>query len=336
MGNKLDQIIALAEREAGGNSRLYNTVVKEGLHRDILSCMAQSGLSREVVFQGGTALRLCYNNNRYSEDLDFVAAEPVSDSAIDRFKTLLSNLIENDYSAEVEFKDPKEPQGPANATGIEVRRWSVKIGLDNLPGSTKTKQLIHVEVAEGIPALDAKPRAIKQFTAQPLQAVAPIVLQVSSTQEILADKMVALIGREYLKARDIWDIKFLLDNNTAVNEDWIIEKCKHYSIANDPKQIASKLRDKASELSLEESSTNFKKEMSRFLGKEQANIWLEQPFGAEAILMEVSESVEKVAEMVTAKSVDSPSDTVNTLQDRLQKWRQHHGADQGSQEPTLK
>lgn len=334
MNNKLDRIVALANREANGNARLYNTVVKEGLHRDILSCIAQSGLSREIVFQGGTALRLCYDNNRYSEDLDFVTEKPVSDSSINKFKTLLSDVIGNDYDAQVEFKDPKQPQGPANATGIEVRRWSVKIGLDSLPGSNKTKQLIHVEVAEGIPALDAKPRAIRQFTAQPLQTSPPIVLQVSSKEEILADKLVALIGRQYLKARDIWDIKFLIDNNTAINDDWIIEKCGHYSIADSAGDIARKLKEKAAELAGEQAVSAFKSEMSRFLGKEQAQSWLDQPFGAEAILMEVSEIVEGVAAQIKAKVTFTPSETVSTMHERLEKWRARHQKD-NNDEPSL-
>ena len=29
-------------------------------------------IHNSLVFQGGTSLRLCYNNDRYSEDLDFV------------------------------------------------------------------------------------------------------------------------------------------------------------------------------------------------------------------------------------------------------------------------
>tara|TARA_Y100000782_G_scaffold56788_1_gene62870 strand:- start:133 stop:1137 length:1005 start_codon:yes stop_codon:yes gene_type:complete len=334
MNNKLDRIIALADREARGNDRLYNTVVKEGLHRDILSCIAQSGLSREIVFQGGTALRLCYDNNRYSEDLDFVTEKPVSDTAIEKFKTLLSDVIGNDYAAQVEFKDPKQPQGPANATGIEVRRWSVKIGLDGLPGSNKTKQLIHVEVAEGIPALDAKPRAIKQFTAQPLQASPPIILQVSSKEEILADKLVALIGRQYLKARDIWDIKFLIDSNTSINDDWVIEKCGHYGIADTAGDIARQLNEKASELAGEQAVSVFKNEMSRFLGKEQAQSWLSQPFGTEAILMEVSEIVEKIATQINAKSTSTPSETVSTMHERLEKWRARHQKD-NNDEPSL-
>lgn len=334
MNNKLDRIIALADHEARGNARLYNTVIKEGLHRDILSCIAQSGLSREIVFQGGTALRLCYDNNRYSEDLDFVTDKQVSDTSIEKFKTLLSDVIGNDYGAQVEFKDPKQPQGPANATGIEVRRWSVKIGLNNLPGSNKTKQLIHVEVAEGIPALDAKPRAIKQFTAQPLQPSPPIVLQVSSKAEILADKLVALIGREYLKARDIWDIKFLIDSNTAINDDWIIDKCGHYGIADSAKEIARMLNSKASELAGEQAVTGFKQEMSRFLGKEQAKAWLDQPFGTEAILMEVSEVVERIATQIHAKATSSPSETVSAMQDRLEKWRSRHQKDSNN-EPSL-
>ena len=45
---------------------------KELLHYDILFCLGRSGMLDNLVFQGGTSLRLCYGSRRYSEDLDFV------------------------------------------------------------------------------------------------------------------------------------------------------------------------------------------------------------------------------------------------------------------------
>ena len=46
-------------------------IEKEILHYDILFCLDQAGLLKDLVFQGGTCLRLCYGANRFSEDLDF-------------------------------------------------------------------------------------------------------------------------------------------------------------------------------------------------------------------------------------------------------------------------
>ena len=50
-------------------------LVKEAIHLHLLSAMSDAGILRHVVFQGGTALRLCYGGDRYSEDLDFVCGK---------------------------------------------------------------------------------------------------------------------------------------------------------------------------------------------------------------------------------------------------------------------
>ena len=47
-------------------------VFKEYLHYFALDYLFKKGMFSDLVFQGGTALRLVYNGLRYSEDLDFV------------------------------------------------------------------------------------------------------------------------------------------------------------------------------------------------------------------------------------------------------------------------
>jgi predicted nucleotidyltransferase component of viral defense system len=46
-------------------------VFREEQQKTILTCFSQKGYFDTIVFQGGTALRLCYENPRFSEDLDF-------------------------------------------------------------------------------------------------------------------------------------------------------------------------------------------------------------------------------------------------------------------------
>lgn len=50
---------------------LRHTIFKEIMHYEILeSLFSLQEIQNTLVFQGGTALRLCYNNDRYSEDKD--------------------------------------------------------------------------------------------------------------------------------------------------------------------------------------------------------------------------------------------------------------------------
>src|SRR5712672_2199737 len=59
-------------RRQGIDAEMEQNLVKEAIHLHLLSAMSDAGILRHVVFQGGTALRLCYGGERYSEDLDFV------------------------------------------------------------------------------------------------------------------------------------------------------------------------------------------------------------------------------------------------------------------------
>jgi predicted nucleotidyltransferase component of viral defense system len=56
-------------------NEMEQNLIKEAVHFHLLSALSQAGILRHVVFQGGTALRLCYRGERYSEDLDFVCGK---------------------------------------------------------------------------------------------------------------------------------------------------------------------------------------------------------------------------------------------------------------------
>ncbi|MGE0037373.1 MAG: nucleotidyl transferase AbiEii/AbiGii toxin family protein, partial [Xanthobacteraceae bacterium] len=54
---------------------MEQNLIKEAIQLHLLSALSEAGVLRHVVFQGGTALRLCYGGERYSEDLDFVCGK---------------------------------------------------------------------------------------------------------------------------------------------------------------------------------------------------------------------------------------------------------------------
>ncbi len=89
----MQDIQKIADLEARGNETVRGTVIKELLHYDILDALARSELGRHVVFHGGTAIRLCHNGNRYSEDLDFVAPSGFDEAHVDAFKAVLHAVL---------------------------------------------------------------------------------------------------------------------------------------------------------------------------------------------------------------------------------------------------
>ena len=59
-------------------------IEKELLHYDILFALNQKGFLQNLVMQGGTCLRLCYGNSRFSEDLDFAGGADFSPRTVGR------------------------------------------------------------------------------------------------------------------------------------------------------------------------------------------------------------------------------------------------------------
>jgi len=67
--------------------------LKEALQLSVLELIGEdSELTERMVFQGGTALRLCYGLQRLSEDLDFVAGNEFA-KAGERLKELIESNI---------------------------------------------------------------------------------------------------------------------------------------------------------------------------------------------------------------------------------------------------
>lgn len=294
MKSRFRDLMAVADRAArGGDPRLGDTILKEVLHHDILFALQSSELSRRLVFQGGTALRLCYGNNRYSEDLDFVRAAPLEQGAFDHFKDVLTKVVNDRYGLDVRIADPKRPLDLRSSDeNVAVHRWTAVVDVER-PG--RRAQKINIEVAD-VPAYDARPRTI--MSHYPGVGEAPVVLHASSEREILADKVIAVVGRPYLKARDIWDIKWLLDRRNDLNTDWVRAKAGDYHLVHgdDVRPFLETLTARASELAKPDTRKKFHDEMSRFLAKREADIWIKDGNNTDLLLMDVSEYLERTAQ----------------------------------------
>ena len=163
MNKSFAALMAIANQLAGGQNRLKDTILKEVLHVDILHALQQSALGKSLVFQGGTALRLCYGNGRYSEDLDFVRSEPLDPAQFATFKTTLQAVFAERHALHLRIKEPKQPLD-TRTTGdhVVVHRWIATLEIEQ-PGVRNQK--IHIEIAD-IPAYDAKPRMVHSPYAQ--------------------------------------------------------------------------------------------------------------------------------------------------------------------------
>lgn len=274
------------------------TVEKELLHYDIMAALNQAGLLNELVFQRGTCLRMAYNSDRLSEDLDFTGGVNFTPETYHNLAQVLIDYFKPRYGLDIVVKKPKNRAFSPDS--VEVGRWMVVIETQpetkGLP-----KQKIKLEVAN-IPSYSKLPKAISLHYPNIQAGLSTVLVNCESQEEILADKVVALCLRRYIKARDLWDLVMLNQQKFELNNDWVIKKFNDYQ-CND--QSLLRLQQTQAKLSEYWSSGQFETEMRRFLPRDKVNETLEQPQFMAYFVGEVNSILSDISK-TWGLSVDKP------------------------------
>jgi predicted nucleotidyltransferase component of viral defense system len=242
-----------------GNQAIRPVIEKEVLHYDILFSLQTTGLLKDLVFQGGTSLRLCHGSSRYSEDLDFAGGEDFSAKQVREIKECLEDYITNRYGFEINIKEPKSVLEEKHREGINVDAWQVSIATS--PIKNAKRQRIKMEIAN-INAYTNEFKTLRNNYSVLPDAYNEILINMETLNEIKADKLVSLPAvTEYIRNRDIWDLLWLLQRTDGIQEDLIKKKIEDYNVDNFEEKL-SKLINSLQEIV---HGKNFKDEMTRFL-----------------------------------------------------------------------
>lgn len=254
-----DELLSQAAVEAGGpDAPTRPAILKELLHYDILLAISRSDVNRRLVFQGGTALRLCYGGQRYSEDLDFTCgADAVEPFNLEDVESLLRAHVADRYGLAMDLVVPKPGVAGEFGTGqVAVKRWVFVISV---PGFAAA-QRIHIEICN-VPSYEVMPTLIQPRYHVLGDVYGDIALRVESLNEILADKIVALIARRHTKARDVWDLRWLTQRGLTPDIGLIRLKFRDYRVSDIPARTA----DAIARLRSGTARTSFVSEMTRFV-----------------------------------------------------------------------
>ena len=75
------------------NIKDKTNAIKEILQEIVLSGLSRGGFFNEAAFYGGSALRIFYKLNRFSEDLDFALINPNKDFSLDKYIPYISKEL---------------------------------------------------------------------------------------------------------------------------------------------------------------------------------------------------------------------------------------------------
>src|SRR3954452_15429959 len=124
-------------RRQGIEAEMEQNLVKEAIHLHLLSAMSEAGILRQAVFQGGTALRLCYGGERYSEDLHFVCGKAGSYFTDVEFKDLIEAALETTKKTSIGTSASQRIRSRSRSQSI--RTWLSRRQLPSPPGKSSSQ-----------------------------------------------------------------------------------------------------------------------------------------------------------------------------------------------------
>lgn len=175
-----------------------------------------------VIFKGGTCLRIVYEFSRASEDLDFNTT-----LSIKELKKLLNTCLK-DFSALGIAHDIYSEKSFRGNYRIEIRfngpLYNNDIRTSNVIKIDFNKRKTH----------SAESVVIKKLFTD----VAPFTLRVMSKQELLTEKLRALMMRK--QPRDLYDVWMLLSIGVIIDKKLLNSKLKEDNISSFKFNIPSK------------------------------------------------------------------------------------------------
>lgn len=162
---------------------------REYVQHLFLSNLYQQSNSHQILFKGGTALRIVFNSPRFSEDLDF-STQVYNKSLIEN--VIISTLKEIERSGiKTDIVESKETTGGyfANLTFL-IENIKIPILLQFSKRKKTDKHEIVTISNEFVP---------------------PYTISLLSRQQLIEEKIQALLTRS--KPRDFYDIYFLIRSN---------------------------------------------------------------------------------------------------------------------------
>jgi predicted nucleotidyltransferase component of viral defense system len=168
----------------------------------------------KLVFKGGTALSKFYNSIRFSDDLDFSL---VRGSGENKLPMLLDDVI-----SKISEEYPLKVMRKKNKADMLVYELSVRGPLFEM---LNKYQHLKIEVDKKASVLEKTEVFRRNPTYTDLK---PYVAVVMNRREILSEKIVALLFRHNVKARDLYDIYFLARGGVDFEVSMIDKKMKEY------------------------------------------------------------------------------------------------------------
>jgi predicted nucleotidyltransferase component of viral defense system len=252
--------------------------------REIMQEIALAGLSRtdffdKAAFYGGTALRIFYNLDRFSEDMDFSLLQTDPDFSLEPyFIAIIEEFEAQGITVSIREKDKKHQTAVESAFLKSETIWKELI-LEDIIKQTGIKSNKSVKIKIEV---DRRPPLGFETEQKLLLRPYSFYVKCFTRPSLFAGKMHALLYRKWqsrVKGRDWYDMEWYIRTKIPLNVHHFLRRALDTGDWTEetitPEQILTLLRDKINGTSID----SVKEDVIRFIpDSRRLDIWSKDYF----------------------------------------------------------
>lgn len=200
------------------NTIEYKNALKEVIQEVALCGLSRGGFFKKAAFYGGTALRIFYGLDRFSEDMDFSLLLKDESFQIDiYFSYLREELLANGFELTVERKEKSKETNIQSAfiKGGTLTHLLRIIPTDERILGVSSSDLIKIKFE-----IDTDPPPGATYETKYALLPSPYAVQMYDESSLFAGKIHAVLCRSWknrVKGRDFYDYLWYLSRGSKVN-----------------------------------------------------------------------------------------------------------------------
>lgn len=208
----------MIEKYGCKNTAEYKNALKEVIQEVALCGLSRGGFFTKAAFYGGTALRIFYGLDRFSEDMDFSLIRKDANFSIDTyFSYLADELMANGFELTVERK---EKSLQSDVQSAFIKGGTLVHLLKIVPSDKRILGISETELIKIKFEIDTNPPDCATYETKYALLPSPYAVQMYDEASLFAGKIHAVLCRAWksrVKGRDFYDYLWYLARGTKVN-----------------------------------------------------------------------------------------------------------------------
>ncbi|WP_067139601.1 nucleotidyl transferase AbiEii/AbiGii toxin family protein [Oceanivirga salmonicida] len=218
--------------------------MKEIIQEIVLCSLSKVGFFKEASFYGGTALRLFYNLDRFSEDLDFSLIKKDINFNLEKYFPLLEKEIKS-FGLNIDIKEKiKTKESNIKSTFLKANTKEHLLLFysdDNIYKNVPSNEVLKIKFE-----IDINPPKFATFETKYSLLPVPYEIKLYDKESLFAGKIHALLMRNWgnrIKGRDLYDYIFYISKSIKFNHKHLCERLYESGVENARKFELQDIKD---------------------------------------------------------------------------------------------